>query len=745
MVRRKSNQRITKIKRDFIEELIKKAEGTDVKDAVIIHEAGDDLTPYPDMNYLRTWIRDYLLKGLTKTFVTGMLESGKTTMTTIVDGLVLNTSMTKSINISGEPTQVEIPWTQPVMTTDGSLGSSEYGIAFSSEYTSDASVAYGPARNAFSDFSDTSKCWSPYGSLPEWITFYSPNKLKVTSIDFNFNAGGFTEIMPACNAYGSNDNSTWTPIGSFSGNSSPTITLTTNSSEAYYYHKYEFPQQALSNKGKVKILQHGVTLETITGDTTVELPKPGLLLSNLCEPVSYSFSGGWLRQNLIHEDYSNINDVTSSTLGHFAFSYLQQGIFHRDAGSTHEDFDSFNLHWSPSALGCMSHEAIVIPNNLLQNVYSTYQSMVVPIDADMQTYNFGATKDVQFTFVDNNNDIPLTTTTYNGRVVGKDWSYEFRVRPNFSGSGTNYEGQTRCCPDDDVTCISNLNCSGADAACPECASDDTRSNGVVVEGNIITNDGCDVHYSLNVVSTQAILNANFNEHIQENINTLGSQYAVKTIGVGDGAFRTRDLHSPDCTRTGDCSNMIYARTSFWNGPTLTNNADTTYRYVLKDSSLFGHPVYWLKVSGNNNVKRFSGSLSAAEVNLALIGDYYCQFYELGSDNICHKIINPQEKIMDAWINRVPQYYYPEVEVYGGATPVTNVDIYLVIDDMKEQSEKLGLPWNGDCNSRFNVFITVSSAYESAPGRSFKVLYRGVNIDELGNISGLGLDTITVKG
>ena len=44
-----------------------------------------------------------------------------------------------------------------------------------------------------------------------------------------------------------------------------------------------------------------------------------------------------------------------------------------------------------------------------------------------------------------------------------------------------------------------------------------------------------------------------------------------------------------------------------------------------------------------------------------------------------------------------------------------------------------------------LFITVSSAYESAPGRSFKVLYRGVNIDELGNISGLGLDTITVKG
>ena len=742
MVRRKSNQRITKIKRDILEELIKKAEGTDINNAVTIHPAGDDLTPYPDMNYLRTWIRNYLLKGLTKTFVTDMQESGKTIMTTIVDGLVLNTSMTKSINVSGEPTIVEIPWTQPVMTTDGSLGSSEYGIAFSSEYTSDASVPYGPARNAFSDFSDTSKCWSPYGSLPEWITFYSPNKLKVTSVDFNFNAGGFTEIMPECNAYGSNDNSTWTPIGSFSGNSSPTITLTTNSSEAYHYHKYEFPQQALSYKGKVKILQHGVTLETGIEVKTAELPKPGLLLSNLCEPVSYSFSGGWLRQNLIHEDYSNINDITSSTLGHFAFSYLQQGIFHRDAGSTHEDFDSFNLHWSPSALGCMSHESIVIPNNLLQNVYSTYQSMVVPINADMQTYNFGATKDVQFTFVDNNNNIPLTTTTYNGRVVGKDWSYEFRVRPNFSGSGTNYGSQTRCCPDDDTTCISNLDCSGADSTCPECASDDTRSNGVIAEGNIITNDGCDVHYSLNVVSTQAILNANFNEHIQENINTLGSQYAVKTISVGDGTFIGRELYSPDCSGTSGCSHLNRAMTYFWDGPSGLND---TYRYVLKDSSLFGHSVYWLKSNGDSNVKRFSGSLSAAEANLAYIGDYYCQVWEPDSSNICQIVPNSQEAEFTAWSNRVPQYYYPEVEVYGGATSLTNVDIYLVIDDMKEQSEKLGLPWNGDCNSRFNVFITVSSAYESAPGRSFKVLYRGVNIDELGNISGLGLNTITVKG
>lgn len=725
MVRRKSNQRITKIKRDILEELIKKAEGTDINDAVTIHPAGDDLTPYPDMNYLRTWIRNYLLKGLTKTFVTDMQESGKTIMTTIVDGLVLNTSMTKSIGISGEP----IPWTQPILSSRGTLGGSDYAcIASSEEY---------PVYYAFNG--NSSDYWGPSSpSVPQYVIFYSPTPIKLTSVYFDFKEP--REVYSSGTIEASNDNSTYTQVGSFSGNSSVGLTVYLDTKGNYYkYYKYNFTARAGSYWGKANITQAGTVAAKVK---TVELPKPGLLLSNLCEPVSHSFSGGWLRQNLIHEDYSNINDITSSTLGHFAFSYLQQGIFHRDAGSTHEDFDSFNLHWSPSALGCMSHESIVIPSNLLQNVYSTYQSMVVPIDADMQTYNFGATKDVQFTFVDNNNSIPLTTTTYNGRVVGKDWSYEFRVRPNFSGSGTNYGGQTRCCPDDDTTCISNLNCSGADAACPECASDDTRSNGVIAEGNIITNDGCDVHYSLNVVSTQAILNANFNEHIQENINTLGSQYAVKTISVGDGAFRAREFYSPDCSGTNGCSYLNRAMTYFWSGPSRLND---TYRYVLKDSSLFGHSVYWLKSNNDENVKRFSGSLSAAEANLAYIGDYYCRINEPDKNNICHMVPNPQEAEFTAWFNRVPQVYYPEVEVYGGATSLTNVDIYLVIDDMKEQSEKLGLPWNGDCNSRFNVFITVSSAYESAPGRSFKVLYRGVNIDELGNISGLGLDTITVKG
>ena len=706
MVRRKSNQRITKIKRDLLEELIKKAEGTDINDAVTIHPAGDDLTPYPDMNYLRTWIRNYLLKGLTKTFVTDMQESGKTIMTTIVDGLVLNTSMTKSIGISGEPIPVEIPWTQPVMTTDGSLGGSEYGIAFSSEYTSDASVPYGPARNAFSDFSDTSKCWSPYGSLPEWITFYSPNKLKVTSVDFNFNAGGFTEIMPACNAYGSNDNSTWTPIGSFSGNSSSTITLTTNSSEAYYYHKYEFPQQALSYKGKVKILQHGVTLETRPEVKTVELPKPGLLLSNLCEPVSHSFSGGWLRQNLIHEDYSSINDITSSTLGHFAFSYLQQGIFHRDAGSTHEDFDSFNLHWSPSALGCMSHESIVIPSNLLQNVYSTYQSMVVPIDADMQTYNFGATKDVQFTFVDNNNNIPLTTTTYNGRVVGRDWSYEFKVRPNFSGSGTNYEGQTRCCPDDDTTCISNLDCSGADAACPECASDDTRSNGVCIAGQITTQDDCTQIFDSCWISDKVLANPNISEDSSLwNSNVIGITSPLNTYTVN--GENTGKCWDDKCTRPGDWDcNWFYVLEC--SSPTVTMSATMTAQL----SSTYG--VYCIQKSTHLDATQGTKSMSLRWTNDA------------------SKNGNKPVAIFRVYDTSVIE------------APIEDVNLYLHIKDLKAEAEALGLPWNFDCTTdRFKVSVSTEPTTDKYT--TDRLLYENVNISSLGDISGLGLDTITVKG
>ena len=52
-MKKKSNQRITKIKKDRIEELLKHAENTPPQKGTSVQEPGTELTPYPDFNYLQ--------------------------------------------------------------------------------------------------------------------------------------------------------------------------------------------------------------------------------------------------------------------------------------------------------------------------------------------------------------------------------------------------------------------------------------------------------------------------------------------------------------------------------------------------------------------------------------------------------------------------------------------------------------------------------------------------------------------
>ena len=118
MVRKKSNQRITKIKYDAILDLIDKAEKIPVEEAVTINPAGADLTTYPDLNNIRFWIRDNLLKGINGIFISGFKLRTRNTdtdfltnpaylkFTTILDGLVLNTQECKICNLgSTQPEQ----------------------------------------------------------------------------------------------------------------------------------------------------------------------------------------------------------------------------------------------------------------------------------------------------------------------------------------------------------------------------------------------------------------------------------------------------------------------------------------------------------------------------------------------------------------------------------------------------------------------------------------------------------------
>ena len=128
MVRRNSNQRITKIKRDIDLDLLEQAELIPVEQGCVVREAGSDLTPYPTISNLRNWVRKYLLKGINGIFISGVkavpadayayyagssfysavparkeeYAAGYLKFTTVLDGLIINTQEAKVIECADD-------------------------------------------------------------------------------------------------------------------------------------------------------------------------------------------------------------------------------------------------------------------------------------------------------------------------------------------------------------------------------------------------------------------------------------------------------------------------------------------------------------------------------------------------------------------------------------------------------------------------------------------------------------------
>lgn len=122
---------------------------------------------------------------------------------------------------------VQQPWTNPKLTGNGTMGGTGCACAADSYYNSSYYQYY-----AFDN--STSSYWrNSTNSTPTWITYYTPNAAFVTSVVFSFNS-----IASAGRIEGSNDNSTWTTIGSFSGNTSSTLTVECSSTKPYKYIRF---------------------------------------------------------------------------------------------------------------------------------------------------------------------------------------------------------------------------------------------------------------------------------------------------------------------------------------------------------------------------------------------------------------------------------------------------------------------------------------------------------------------------
>lgn len=668
-MRRRSNQRITKIKKDFIEELLKRAEAMDVADGTSIQPPGSDLIPYPDMNNLRLWTRDYLLKGLTKVYPVKLDTDGQTYLTTLIDGLPLFTKMTKSIKELDEPVLVD--YVQP--TDFQNVSALDASINCSVDTALNSNTHFNQCLNGTAIWHSAS---ASYGVKEQTVFIHFVKPIKPDSVQFTNRSNDPNNVQPikTVDVYGSNDNNNYTHLGSYT-NTNQSLggiwTVPLVSIEAYSYIKLFFT--TYTDYGALdRCMFHGQVLDG-TKKMTVETSKPGLWLSNLIAPISNSFAGSWLRHNLIHSNESSYDNVNSDVIGNYTWSFFQRGILHRTAGSSHNNDDSYCQHWSPSALGCISHDAIIIPSNNLRSTYTSYQMPVVPNDANMQYYEETMSKDVEYTFVDNNNKIPLTTTQFNGRVVGDGWVYELLLTPNGNGSGNNYGGGDN----------------------PEGPN---GSNGGCITGTISYADS-----NQGTICTQEV-----NSCFQTDQSFFNPQVpdvpTTKPIGNEEGTI-TADVYANTC-----CPNIH-----------------------TSDNRLHGSlGTVAAKFSGNKPVT-IANTDGTTSTNLSTNMDWN---YNTSASATCgHQGLGSAsaDGCGSGWCGG--GCYSGNVIVSKPPTEQNGIDLWLNIYDLKKQYEQEGLPWSGGCGAnRFTIDISTEKCTESYC--TAKLIAHNVDINALGDISQL---------
>lgn len=164
--------------------------------------------------------------------------------------IITNTS---EVNLNGE--DVWEDWKQPVLSSAGVLGGSNFAISSSSQYDSDH-----PNWGAF-DGSDSSE-WESSNSvkLPHWISWYNPNKLRISRLDLiNGNNSYLTKAM----LQGSNDYSKWNDIQEITNNvgTGGKWFADISSDTGYLYHRLYIT--GVSNNSYVDIAKIGITAQQL--------------------------------------------------------------------------------------------------------------------------------------------------------------------------------------------------------------------------------------------------------------------------------------------------------------------------------------------------------------------------------------------------------------------------------------------------------------------------------------------------
>lgn len=736
MARRKSNQRITKIKKDLVEELLKKAEATNVEDACIIQPVGSDMTPYPEMDNLRVWTHNYLLKGLTKLYPVKIDTDGQTFYTAFIDGLPIYTKLTKSLTRSALGLQTWVNTFGNPAIKDGiasGLDNNNYfGLSITKvEYlksdiyiectlpsvlNSDVILLDIQGSNVVNGEPTYIQIYVSKDDGYVYVKFDNKNSIisrdafvndiPVLGMTFTVSILSYNQSIYPCSAGFKELNGSYCFYG-FKPSLETIASVTIGKSENTSSYTIDLTKSYLQNEGKLE----GYFADTIPG---LETTKPGLWLSNLIQPISHSNSGGWLRHNLIHDNEDKFDSVNSDTLGHYAYTYTQSAIVFEgtlpeeqeypqtgvglpswfdhshsiDFRPIPESSNTFNLHWSPSILGCTAYPALSIQdeswdsfNYRFGNSYTTIQTLVVPANPDMQKYKLKESVYSEFQFIKNDTAANANVTWYALRCVGDDWAYELDFRPNGNGSGNDYGNGDN----------------------PE---NPNGSNGGCITGTI--------KYEAN--------GAECTQEVDYCFQTNQSYFNPNAPQVSDNAPEIPDIKSYKVTGTlNACCYYIRFASGPYNGRLVNGRWVPNLKVTDVNDAQF---EYWTGLVGGGDSVQFSSS-----VNELIAFGWSTGATCASSTQFPKATYNPSGYcgLLKATISGV--IYEKRVE------PEEGISLYLIIKDLKKQSQRLGLPWQDDCsNPRYDISISTSKCNESYCTNI--VIAENVNINELGDISKL---------
>lgn len=139
--------------------------------------------------------------------------------------------------------QQELPWTQPVLSANGTIGGNSFACAASSILS-----GY-EAYKAFDN--STSTYWNPASYAPQWLEWYNPNPLKITQLNFITDSNFYIDTYTI---QASEDNINWRNVYSKSGNTSANFTININDDNRYSYWRINITGGGLWNTPSVSNL-----------------------------------------------------------------------------------------------------------------------------------------------------------------------------------------------------------------------------------------------------------------------------------------------------------------------------------------------------------------------------------------------------------------------------------------------------------------------------------------------------------